>query len=49
VAEIGVNQDFWPDTISADLHIGSADAPAYDLPAVTVMSRPSVQVCRLWM
>ena len=37
VAEICADEDFWPDTISTDLHSGSAEGPAYDLP--TVMTR----------
>lgn len=37
VAELCARQNFWPDTISTDLHSGSAEGPAYDLP--TVMTR----------
>lgn len=34
VAEICAKEQFWPDTISTDLHIKSLDGPAYDLPMV---------------
>ena len=37
VAELCAHHSFWPDTISTDLHIGSAEGPVYDLP--TVMTR----------
>ncbi|MEW5974246.1 MAG: amidohydrolase/deacetylase family metallohydrolase [Acidobacteriota bacterium] len=37
VSEIAFRSGFWPDTISTDLHVGSCDGPAYDMP--TVMSR----------
>ena len=37
VAEICAQSQFWPDTISSDLHSGTCEGPAYDLP--TVMSR----------
>jgi dihydroorotase len=37
VAELCVQEDFWPDTISTDLHSGTCEGPAYDL--ATVMSR----------
>lgn len=34
VAELCVQQGFWPDTISSDLHSGTCEGPAYDLPTV---------------
>ena len=34
VAELSFQQDFWPDTISSDLHSGTCEGPAYDLPTV---------------
>jgi dihydroorotase len=37
VAERCAQDNFWPDMISTDLHSGSAEGPAYDLP--TVMTR----------
>ncbi len=37
VGEICAAQGFWPDTISSDLHTGSFEGPAYDMP--TVMTR----------
>jgi len=37
VAEICAQERFWPDTISTDLHSGTCEGPAYDMP--TVMSR----------
>ena len=37
VAEICAAHDFWPDTISTDMHSLTCDGPGYDLP--TVMSR----------
>lgn len=37
VAEICVAESFWPDTISTDMHRGTCEGPAYDLP--TVMTR----------
>ena len=37
VAELASRSGFWPDTISTDLHSGTCEGPAYDLP--TVMSR----------
>ena len=37
VAEICAAEDFWPDTISTDMHSLTCDGPGYDLP--TVMSR----------
>jgi dihydroorotase len=37
VVELCASEGFWPDTISTDLHSGSAEGPAYDLP--TVMTR----------
>lgn len=37
VAEICAREGFWPDTISTDMHSGTCEGPAYDLP--TVMTR----------
>jgi dihydroorotase len=37
VAELCAAAGFWPDTISTDLHSGTCEGPAYDLP--TVMTR----------
>lgn len=37
VAEICTRAGFWPDTISTDLHSGTCEGPAYDMP--TVMTR----------
>jgi dihydroorotase len=37
VGELSIQQGFWPDTISTDLHSGTCEGPAYDLP--TVMTR----------
>jgi len=37
VAELAAAEGFWPDTISTDLHSGTCEGPAYDLP--TVMTR----------
>jgi len=37
VAEICAREGFWPDTISTDLHSGTCEGPAYDMP--TVMTR----------
>lgn len=37
VAEQCAGEGFWPDTISSDLHAGTCEGPAYDLP--TVMTR----------
>ena len=34
VAELSAQQGFWPDTISTDLHSGTCEGPAYDLPTV---------------
>ena len=34
VAELSFEQGFWPDTISSDLHSGTCEGPAYDLPTV---------------
>ncbi len=34
VGEICAAEDFWPDTISTDLHALTCEGPAYDLPAV---------------
>ena len=34
VAELSFQQGFWPDTISSDLHSGTCEGPAYDLPTV---------------
>ena len=34
VAELSFKQGFWPDTISSDLHSGTCEGPAYDLPTV---------------
>ena len=34
VAELSFRQGFWPDTISTDLHSGTCEGPAYDLPTV---------------
>lgn len=34
VAEMSFQQGFWPDTISSDLHSGTCEGPAYDLPTV---------------
>ena len=36
-AEIAIAEDFWPDTISTDIHSLSANGPVYDLP--TTMSK----------
>jgi dihydroorotase len=50
VAELAAEAGFWPDTISSDLHQGTCEGPAYDLP--TVMTRllhvgmPLVEVIR---
>lgn len=37
VAEICAGEGFWPDTISTDIHTGTCEGPAYDMP--TVMTR----------
>jgi dihydroorotase len=37
VAEICAREGFWPDTISTDIHSGTCEGPAYDMP--TVMTR----------
>ena len=37
VAEICAREGFWPDTISTDIHTGTCEGPAYDMP--TVMTR----------
>jgi dihydroorotase len=37
VAEICAQRGFWPDTISTDIHSGTCEGPAYDMP--TVMTR----------
>jgi dihydroorotase len=37
VAEICAGEGFWPDTISTDIHSGTCEGPAYDMP--TVMTR----------
>ncbi|MBM3803060.1 MAG: amidohydrolase family protein [Acidimicrobiia bacterium] len=37
VGELCAQEAFWPDTISTDLHSGTCEGPAYDLP--TVMTR----------
>jgi dihydroorotase len=37
VAELCARNGFWPDTISTDLHSGTCEGPAYDMP--TVMTR----------
>ena len=37
VAEICAHEGFWPDTISTDIHSGTCEGPAYDMP--TVMTR----------
>ncbi len=37
VAELCAREEFWTDTISTDLHRGTCEGPAYDLP--TVMTR----------
>jgi dihydroorotase len=37
VAEICAREGFWPDTISTDIHRGTCEGPAYDMP--TVMTR----------
>ena len=34
VAELCAAAGFWPDTISTDLHSGTCEGPAYDLPSV---------------
>jgi dihydroorotase len=34
VAELAAAEGFWPDTISTDLHAGTCEGPAYDLPTV---------------
>ncbi|XP_065184156.1 deacetylase Atu3266-like [Sycon ciliatum] len=34
IAELGAKEGQWPDVISTDLHTGSMDGPAYDLPTV---------------
>ncbi len=34
VAELSAQQGFWPDTTSTDLHSGTCEGPAYDLPTV---------------
>jgi len=36
-AERAFDQHFWPDTISTDIHSGTCEGPAYDMP--TVMTR----------
>jgi len=37
VAELCAREGFWPDTISTDIHSGTCEGPAYDMP--TVMTR----------
>lgn len=37
VGELSAQEGFWPDTISTDLHSGTCEGPAYDMP--TVMTR----------
>jgi dihydroorotase len=37
VGELSAQEEFWPDTISTDLHSGTCEGPAYDMP--TVMTR----------
>jgi len=34
VGEVCVGEGFWPDTISTDLHSGTCEGPAYDMPTV---------------